>query len=284
MPVPEIIAAVAVPFTEAGGIDVGAFRSNLDRMRPLLDGVFVAGTTGEFPALEDDERISLFETALQSFGPERTVAHVGAASTRQALRLARQAASVGVRRFAAITPYYQPASVAGTADYYAALRDVVADGELYAYIFPDVAGTDVLPADLPRLVRSGIDGVKLSGKAAGRVDDYAREMPAGFSMWSGNDADVPRVLAAGGRGAVSGVSCVLPELWAELRDAYRRGDDDAVDIAQVRILSVVPVLGRSIANLKYVLEKQGFGRATCRMSIDPPDLETRKAIDRLLSV
>lgn len=283
MRVPEIISAVTVPFTDDADLDREAFRRNLERLEPLLDGVLVAGTTGEFPALEDTERVALFETTLQVFGSDRTIVHIGAAATRQALTLTREALAVGARRFAAITPYYLHASVAGTADHYSALRDATAGHALYAYLFPDVAGTDVLPRDFPSLVQTGIDGVKLSGRASARFDDYAAHAPTGFAMWSGNDGDVPHVLSAGGLGTVSGVSCAVPEPWAELREAYRAGDDDRVDAAQERIQALVAVLGPSIANLKYALSVQGLGGSSCRMSIDAPDEPTRAQIDRLLA-
>lgn len=283
MTTPQIIAAVAVPFTDAGGIDLEAFRDNLQRLQPLLDGVLVAGTTGEFPALEDDERLALFEAALKIFGPERAIAHTGAASARQAVRLTHRAHDLGVARFAAITPYYLPSTVNGTAAYYSAVREATVEGALYAYIFPDVAGTDVSPDDLPRIVSAGIDGAKLSGQASTRFRDYAQHAPSGFAMWSGNDADVPNVLDAGGLGTVSGVACAVPQPWADLREAYRDGDELGIAAAQERISSLVAVLGPSIANLKHALRLQGLGGTNCRMSIDAPSPDVCAQIAHLLS-
>ena len=58
-------------------------------MAGLVDGLFVAGTTGEFPALDDVERLSLIELALAEAGPDRVIAHVGAPDARHSARLAR---------------------------------------------------------------------------------------------------------------------------------------------------------------------------------------------------
>ncbi len=66
----------------------------------------MAGTTGEFPALEDSERLSLIELALAEAGPDRVIAHVGAADARHCARLASAASARGATRLAAITPYY----------------------------------------------------------------------------------------------------------------------------------------------------------------------------------
>lgn len=279
---PEIISAVPTPFTDDGALDAKSLRTNLERLEPLLDGVFAAGTTGEFPALSDDERMSVIQEAIEVFGPSRVVAHVGAATTRQAITLTEAAKQLGARRFAAVTPYYLRASLDGVTRYYAALRETVADGELYGYFFPEVAITDVAPPDLPGLIGLGLDGIKVSGSASARVAHYLAQAPAGFQLWSGNDADLPNILASGGRGTVSGVSAVMPEPWVAFRESYAAGNQDRLERAQRAITALVPVLGPNIAHLKYGLSVLGLTGGPTRMSIDEPGVEMRKAIEAAL--
>ena len=71
-----------------------------------VPGVFVSGTTGEFTALDDDERAAVLSAALTVFGADAVYAHVGAAAARQAERLTARAVALGARRLAAITPFY----------------------------------------------------------------------------------------------------------------------------------------------------------------------------------
>ena len=175
MPAPEILSAIPTPFTPDGTLDLPAFRANLDRLVSSVDGVFVAGTTGEFPALDDAERLLLFEAALAVFGPDRVVAHVGAATTRQAAELLSAAIAIGAARFAAITPYFLAASTSGVAAYYRHLKDIAGQRALYAYVFPEVAGTDVLPDALHALVEAGIDGIKVSGRASASTSPQLRK-------------------------------------------------------------------------------------------------------------
>lgn len=278
MSVPEILSALTTPLTPAGEIHREAFRANLERLVGLVDGVFVAGTTGEFPALTPAEHAGLVAQALEVFGPQRVVVHVGAASTRQALELTREARGLGALRYAAITPYYIPASPGGVLRHWAAINEECG-GELYGYVYPDVAVTDLAPRDLPEVLKSGIAGIKVSDSASKRVDEYLDNAPEGFKLWSGNDADVPAVMAAGGTGTVSGVSGVIPRPWAALRDAMRDGDAKGAATAQEVIKKVVPVLGASIAHLKHALHVQGLDDVKqCRMSIDQPDESTRARI------
>ena len=110
----QLIPAVPVPFLADGALDekgLAPLYGFLDDAG--VDGVFVSGTTGEFPALDDAERDVVLTEALAVFGPERVYAHVGAASARQAERLAARAVALGATTLAAITPYYLPAGPAG---------------------------------------------------------------------------------------------------------------------------------------------------------------------------
>lgn len=283
MPTPEVLSALTTPFTAAGEIDYGAFEANLRRLEPLVDGVFVAGTTGEYLALELHEHARLAASCLEVFGAQRVVVHVGAASTRQSLQLTEEARGLGAVRFAAITPYYLAASTAGVLRHWAAIKQACG-GDLYGYVFPDVAVTDVLPTDLPELLKSGIDGLKVSATASTRVDEYLAAAPAGFKLWSGNDADVPHVMAAGGTGTVSGVSGACPTPWAALRDAMTAGDGVALARAQSVITQVVAVLGPSIASLKAALDLQGLAGGHCRMVIDTPNDRVQRQISDVVDL
>src|SRR6476469_1738560 len=98
---PRLIPAVPVPFDADGELD----EKGLEPLYRLLadagvDAVFVSGTTGEFPALDDAERDVVLTEALAIFGAERVYAHVGAASARQAQRLAARAVTLGATQLA----------------------------------------------------------------------------------------------------------------------------------------------------------------------------------------
>ena len=126
---PVVYSAVPTLFGPDGELDPGANRALYRLIAGLVDGMLVAGTTGEFPALEDAERLSLFELALAEAGPDRVIAHIGAPDTRHAIRLARAAVALGATRIAAITPYYLPARPDELAGHYRRIRDAVPDPE-----------------------------------------------------------------------------------------------------------------------------------------------------------
>src|ERR1700750_2299371 len=125
--------------------------------------MLVAGTTGEFPALEDAERLSLFELALAEAGPDRAIAHISDPGARHASPLALAAVALGATRIAAITPYYLPARPDELAGHYRRIRDAAPGPELYAYIFPERTGQH-----LPPPLFAQVAGVAGAGGGTGR--------------------------------------------------------------------------------------------------------------------
>ena len=127
-----LLCAVPVPFENCGDLDVKGQETLLRHLKGLgVPRVLVSGTTGEFTALDDDERAAVLSAALTVFGADAVYAHVGAAAARQAERLTAQAVALGARRLAAITPFYLPADPAALMDYYRRLAAVAGDARIY---------------------------------------------------------------------------------------------------------------------------------------------------------
>lgn len=259
---PVVLSAVPTLFGADGELDPGANRALYKLVNGLVDGLFVAGTTGEFPALEDAERLSLFELALAEAGPDRVIAHIGAPDARHAARLARAAVALGATRIAAITPYYLPARPDELAGHYRRIRDAAPGPELYAYIFPERTGLNVPPPLLAQVAGlAGLAGAKVSGSASADLAGYVAAAP-GLRIFSGNDASPWASMRAGGAGVISGRSSAYPEVYAALRH----------DEAEQERLDRIVALGASIGRLKHALRIRGLASSpAARMTVDPPD-------------
>jgi 4-hydroxy-tetrahydrodipicolinate synthase len=276
-PAAVVFSAVPTLFTSEGEVDSGANRALYKHVAGLLDGLFVAGTTGEFPALDDSERLSLIELALAEAGPDRVIAHVGAPDARHAARLASAAAALGATQLAAITPYYLPARPDELTAHFGQLRDAVPDLELYAYIFPERTGVRVPPEVFAAVASAaGLAGAKLSGSAAAELAGYVAAAP-GRRMFSGDDSNPAATMRADGAGLISGRSAAYPEVYAALRS----GDPDG---RHQLVLDRIVGLGASIGRLKYALQLRGLGGTTARMTVDPPDASLAAAIAAEVSI
>lgn len=273
----EIISAVPIPFTQAGDVDWFTYTRLLRDIRPYVHGVLIAGTTGEFPALDDDERLRAFTVAADELGAEQVIGHIGHGSLRQVLRLGRSARQAGLRRLATLTPYYLPTDDTGLIEFYSQLVTAIPDAEHYAYVFPERTGLEMTPATLAKIVAlPAMAGVKLSGSAAARVAEYAAALPDGPRLYSGDDGTLPLVVGHGGTGVVSGVSSAFPRLFAELA----AGIDAERDVTELQAAAVhvVGVAGPSISRLKAALAARDGAPWASRMSMPAVDDNTRQAL------
>lgn len=277
-----VLAAVPTPFTADGDLDIPVARRAFSFVAGHVDGLFLAGTTGEFPALDDNERLAVFEAGIEAAGLDRVIAHVGAPDARRAARLAADAVRLGATRVAAITPFYCAPSPAELTDYYLRVRDAAPDAELYAYIFPERSGVPVtVNVFAPLAEAAGLAGAKLSGVAARDVGAFAAACP-GLKIYSGADADLPWVRRTGGAGIISARSAVFPEVYAGQAAAIADGDDAAIARYQARIDAIVS-LGESTGLFKEVLRQRGFGPMAARMPVGEPDPATAARIAELVN-
>jgi 4-hydroxy-tetrahydrodipicolinate synthase len=262
----EVLAATPTLFTLVGDLDEAANAALFEHLAGRVDGVFVAGTTGEFPALHRAERLRLAELALATFGPDRVVVHVGAASTRDAVAFTEAAVGLGARRLAALTPYYLPADTEAVRAHFAAITGAAGGAAVYGYLFPDRSGVDVTPADYADVVATtGLAGAKLSGAAAARFAEYRAALPPSTQLWSGADTTLASVVRGGGSGIVSGLSAAFPEPFTALADAVAAGDAEAERTAQARADEVLAALGGTVEGIKLAVHLRGLGNAETRM-------------------
>ena len=277
----EVLAALPTFFDDRGDLDRATTSAHLDWLATRVDGVFVAGTTGEFPALDRPERIALAEAALTAFGADRVVVHVGAASTREAVALTRDVLAAGGRRIAVLTPYYLPADDAAVTHHFATIAAAAGDAATYGYLFTERSGVDVGPAEFGRIAAAtGLAGVKLSGSANDRLGAYLDALPAGARLWSGADTTLGAVVRRGGAGIVSGLSSAFPEPFTALADAIATGDSAAERAAQERADAVLAATHGSVEGIKHALGLLGFGNGALRMPA--PALPDPDAIARLV--
>ena len=91
-----LLSATPVPFETNGDLDEKGQETLLRHLKDVgIPGVFVSGTTGEFTALDDDERAVVLRAALTVYGTDAVYAHVGAAAARQATEPGRPGRGTG---------------------------------------------------------------------------------------------------------------------------------------------------------------------------------------------
>lgn len=270
---PEIIVAAPIAFDRDGALNLENTRTVFRRIAGSgVDGVLVAGTTGEFVALSETERGEILQIAVEEFAGIRCIAHVGAGSAYEVKRLIAQARELGITEIAALTPYYLPAGDQEMIDFFTEVS-AAADGmSLYLYIFTARTANPVSPELLARLAElPNIVGAKVSGEPASTITAYRRTVPDDFVIYTGNDADLGRILEAGGQGVVSGVASAIPQPFVEMAEIIESGGDPGRKAELQQIIDQgAQLIGITIARTKAALRVQGVDAGYPRMPIAEP--------------
>jgi N-acetylneuraminate lyase len=132
--------------------------------RQGLGGLYVGGSTGQWPLLSFQERRELAACVVRcAAGRIPVMVHVGAASTDEAVALARHARAVGADAVSAVAPSYYPHGADAVFHHYRAIG-LATDLPLYVYHLSIAQQLALAPAEYTRrlLELPGIAGMKIT--------------------------------------------------------------------------------------------------------------------------
>ena len=235
-----VLAPISTPFDAATG-DVAPqhLKNNVARLfAEGLDGIVVAGSTGEAPLLDADEhrRIVAWTREVTPKG-KWLIAGTGAESTRQTIALTKGAAEAGADAVLVRPPSYFPAVAArALANYFRAVADA-SPVPVLVYNIPKYTHV-TLPAELLDELSSHarIVGVKDSSGDLKNLAAY-REAAPKWAVFVGSGSLLLPALELECSGGIVAVACYAARLCADLLTAFRAGggDRDAAVALQNRI-------------------------------------------------
>lgn len=232
-----VVPAMATPFTADHRLDEARVGELIDSyIRAGVHGISVAGSQGEFFALDTDEHIRLLELSMRAIdGRVPLYAGTGGATTRQAIALTQAAEALGADLALVITPYFvQPTQDELVAHYTAVARATKLPVMLYNN--PPRTSVNVLPATLARCMQAAdnIVGMKDSGGDLTQSIEYLLTAPRPALLFSGRDTIALSMMFHGAQGTISPAANVFPELMVRLYDALRAGrHDEALRLSNV---------------------------------------------------
>ena len=220
------IVAIVSPMHDDGSLDLDAFRKLIDwHIAEGTDGIVVVGTTGESPTVDFDEHHLLIKTAVEH-GNRRVpiIAGTGANSTREAIELSVYAKQVGADMSLSVVPYYNKPTQEGLYRHFRAIAEAV-DIPQIVYNVPGRTVADLANETMLRLAQiPNIVGIKDATGNLERGSDLLRQVPAGFSVYSGDDATALALMLLGGQGVISVTANVEPRLMHDMCAAALKPD------------------------------------------------------------
>jgi 4-hydroxy-tetrahydrodipicolinate synthase len=219
--------AIVTPFDANEEVSETALRRQVDRQAKAGNGVFCAGTNGEFYALSFEEKVRVAEICVAAAaGRVPVLAHIGEISTHQTIALGRRIEKLDVKAVSAITPSFIACSQAELIDHYRRIADALSK-PVYLYNIPARTGNTIQPetarilADHPNII-----GIKDSAGSQESLDAFlaiARERDD-FDVLVGPDSLVLHGLQNGAAGCISGLGNISPVTLNAIHSSFVAGD------------------------------------------------------------
>jgi 4-hydroxy-tetrahydrodipicolinate synthase len=220
----------------------------------------------------------------QAAGRVPVMAGTGGNSTAEAIELARHAAKVGADCTLSVVPYYNKPSQEGLYRHFRSIAEAV-DLPMILYNVPSRTVADMLPATVLRLAQvPGIVGIKEASGDIVRAAALARDVPAGFSIYSGNDDSAIALMLLGGHGNVSVTANVAPRAMRALCDAALEGRSREAAKIHRRLLALHQGLfvEPSPGPTKWALSRLGRCTPAVRLPITPLTAEGQAVVERAM--
>ena len=222
-----ITPALITPLDKEGRLMEEALRKLIDyTIAGGVHGVFVLGSTGEFYGLDFEQKKRAIQiTVEQAAGRVPVYAGASEITTRQCIRLAELAESIGVDALSVLTPYFVSPSQEELFDHYISIaRSTKLPVILYGN--PGRTNVNISPALAERLADvENIVGIKDSSGDMTQMGEYIRRTRGKqFHVLAGRDTLILANLVYGGAGAIAATANIVPAIVAGIYDSFMAGD------------------------------------------------------------
>src|SRR5919206_740386 len=197
----EILTAIVTPFDSSGAVDIDKFRElALYLTDHGSDGFVVCGTTGESPTLTDDEKLALWEAAVDLLGGRASiVANTGTYDTAHSVHLTKKATELGVDGILVVTPYYSKPPQRAIVRHFEEIA-AATDKAVVVYNIPARVVVNIEPETMEQLAE--IPNVTAVKQANDDLSQARRIVDADLTLYAGDDNILFPFLELGGIGGI----------------------------------------------------------------------------------
>ncbi len=279
--------ALITPFCADESIDEDIFARLIeDQIVAGVEGVVIAGTTGESPTLTHQENIDIIRLAVKIVdGRTKVIAGTGSNSTREAICMTEKAAEAGADAALLVVPYYNKPSQEGLFLHYQAIANAAPNLPLILYDVPGRTGIRFAPETIIRLAR--IPNIVALKDATGTLDTLKAvidKVPTDFSILSGDDDLTLELIRAGGKGVISVASNIAPQRMKALVDAALAEDyptAEKIDSELKELFDLCFVEANPIP-IKAMMTLQNKCEPIYRLPLCPPSAAHQERLEALV--
>lgn len=263
--------AIITPFTKEGKVNYPALKTILEyQISHGTDAIVICGTTGESATLSHEEHTEAIHFTVETVAHRiPVIAGTGSNDTAYALHLSNEAEKIGVDGLLMVTPYYNKASQAGLIKHYTYLADRVST-PIIIYNVPSRTGCEVKPETYAELSKHKM--IYAAKEASGNISTIAKTISLcekDFAIYSGNDDQITAIMSLGGKGVISVLSNVAPQVAHDIAAAALAGDFEQSRKLQIEYLELCNALFMDVNPIpvKQAMNMMGFDAGPLRMPL-----------------
>ncbi|MBQ4397537.1 MAG: 4-hydroxy-tetrahydrodipicolinate synthase [Clostridia bacterium] len=263
--------AIVTPMNEDGSVNYDAYADLIEfQIENKVDAIISCGTTGESSTLSDEEHLAVIKCAIeQAAGRVPVIAGTGSNDTKYAIQLSSEAARLGADGLLLVTPYYNKTSQRGLVAHFGAIADAV-DAPIILYSVQSRTGVNIAPETAYAL--SKYENIVAIKEASGNISQVARiKAMCGddLDIYSGNDDQIVPLLSLGGKGVISVLANVAPEVTHNICQLYFDGKVKESAALQLEYLDLCNDLFIDVNPIpvKEALNMMGMNAGPCRMPL-----------------
>ena len=263
--------AIVTPMNEDGSVNYDAYADLIDfQIENKTDAIITCGTTGESSTLSDDEHREVIRFAIeQTAGRVPVIAGTGSNDTKYAIELSQAAGEMGADGLLLVTPYYNKTSQRGLVAHFGMIAESVKT-PMILYSVQSRTGVNIAPETALEL--SKYDNIVAIKEASGNISQVAKIRALcgdNLDVYSGNDDQIVPLLSLGGKGVISVLSNVAPEVAHNICQFYFDGKVEESMKLQLEYLDLCNDLFVDVNPIpvKEALNMMGMNAGPCRMPL-----------------
>ena len=278
--------AIITPMYEDGSINFDELgRIIEDQIAHHTDAIVICGTTGECSTMTDEEQLAAIKYTVDVVNHRvPVIAGAGSNDTDHGCALAAKSAECGADALLMVTPYYNKTTQAGLVAHFTAMAE--AGGiPVIVYNVPSRTGLNIAPETALELSKHPlINGIKEASGNISQVAKIAQLCGDELNIYSGNDDQVVPLLALGGKGVISVVSNVKPQLVHDCCQAFFDGDTAKARDLQLEMLPLADALFCEVNPIpvKYAMNVLGWEAGECRLPLVEPSDAHKEQLEKTL--
>ena len=245
-----------------------------------IGGLYVTGSTGETWMMTAEERMRQVEIIMEEVGDKvPVVVHVGAMSTREAIKLAKHAEAFGAAGVSSVPPFYFKYNADQIFNYY---KDVAEATSLPMIVYNiPLAGMMTVDQIIRLSTIENVKGVKYTGTALFEVMQIKDGCKEGFLVYGGCDELGSSNISIGVDGIIGSFYNVIADHYIKIWNAVKASDIPLATKLQHQAVHVIFAglgSGSMMAAMKVWLRAAGLPGGWSRRPFSNFSEEEEKAL------